>query len=95
MNMNGLENWERFNLFDYEISIEIASNGTERFRRKIVQASKQCDMIRWSTLRITNKKKQIMIDFSLFLNHFERIENPKVELTSELCFTGPRYHANI
>ena len=39
-------------------------------------------------LRIANRKKQIMVGFRLLLNHFERIVNPKAELTSELCFTG-------
>ena len=34
-----------------------------------------------------------MIGFRLFLNHFERITNPKGELTSELCFTDHNLYA--
>ena len=37
-------------------------------------------------------KKQIVVSFRLFLNHFERIANPKGEPTSELCFTGLNKH---
>ena len=32
-----------------------------------------------------------MVDFRIFLNHFEQIANPKGELTSKLCFTA-HYH---
>jgi hypothetical protein len=38
-------------------------------------------------LRNTNQKKRIMVSFRLFLDHFERIKNPKGELISESCFT--------
>ena len=38
-------------------------------------------------LQITNREKRIMVDFRLFLNHFQRNPNLKGELTSELCFT--------
>ena len=36
---------------------------------------------------LANRKRQIMVGFRVFLNHFERIANLKGELTSELCFT--------